>query len=400
MCEKWASTPGEKVVRETMDRKANDTAKLRKDDLLLSIENRCLSTSKLKFPELPSFSTRPDILSQSLGLPLLQLASTNKAGHLLLPDTLDLVRDLQAIQLASERSDLIGVDLALHQVNVVQHRVDLGGARIASSEVVGILDGALEHTLVLLDRVLGRLLGLLRALPIKLGLLLSLLGSLLLGLLLGLGLLSGLLLGRLALVLLLVLLRVRLLAEALDALVAGHDVVDKLSQARVVLGLSLLARVGVLALHVALLVAVLVVVGHVLVEVFEAAPRVEVVPEVVEVLDQLLGAADVAKRRHGRLLAEAALGLEDLAPALVEVDAALLELLLGWGLDLGAFVDRVELPALDGVEEHLGGLLDALEEVVVFGAAAGGFLVRVVLEDLLAVGALDLLLGGLEAVLG
>lgn len=150
----------------------------------------------------------------------------------------------------------------------------------------------------------------------------------------------------------------------------------------------------------ALLVAVLVVVGHVLVEVLERPPAVEVVPEVVELLDLLLGGVGIAELRHGLDLGEAALGLEDLAPGLVVVDLGALQLLLGRGLDICGLVDRVELAALDGVEQDLGGLLDALEEVVVVAGAAGGLLVGVVLEDLLAVGALDLVLGGLVTVLG
>lgn len=97
-------------------------------------------------------------------------------------------------------------------------------------------------------------------------------------------------------------------------------------------------------------------------------------------------------------LGETSLGLEDLAPLLVEV--ALLQLLLGGRLDVGLLVDGIELAASDGVEQDVGGLLDALEELVVLGAALGGLLVGVVLEDLLAVGLLDLVLGGLVTVLG
>jgi hypothetical protein len=78
----------------------------------------------------------------------------------------------------------------------------------------------------------------------------------------------------------------------------------------------------------------------------------------------------------------------------------LLHFFLGWGLDVGGFVDRVELPALDWVGQRLVGALDAFEEGVVFGLACCGFLVGVVLEDLLAVRFLDLLVGGSPAVLG
>jgi len=149
---------------------------------------------------------------------------------------------------------------------------------------------------------------------------------------------------------------------------------------------------------VALLVAVLVVIGNVLVEVLERPPAVEVVPEVVEVLNLLLGRVGVAERRDGVVVAKAGLGLEDVAPELVEV--TLSELLLGRGLDLGLLINGVELAALCGVKENLGGLLDALEEVVVVGAAGSGLLIGVVLEDLLAVGTLDLLLSGSPPVLG
>jgi hypothetical protein len=148
---------------------------------------------------------------------------------------------------------------------------------------------------------------------------------------------------------------------------------------------------------VTLLVTVLVVIGDILVKVLESSPRVKVVPEVVEVLDVLAGAVLVAELGDGLGLAEAALGLEDVAPEFVEV--ALLGLLLARGLDLGGLVDGIELAALDGVAEDLVGALDALEEVVVFVTAGGGSLVGVVLEDLSAVGLLDLLLGGLPAVL-
>lgn len=58
------------------------------------------------------------------------------------------------------------------------------------------------------------------------------------------------------------------------------------------------------------------------------------------------------------------------------------------------------MAALDGVEEDFGGFLDALEEGVVFVAAGRGFLVWVMLENLLAVGTLNLLFSGLVAVLG
>lgn len=75
-------------------------------------------------------------------------------------------------------------------------------------------------------------------------------------------------------------------------------------------------------------------------------------------------------------------------------------MLLGGRLHVGALVDGVVLATLDGVGQDLGGLLDALEEGVVFVAARCRLLVWVMAEDLLAVGALDLLFCGLVAVFG
>lgn len=95
---------------------------------------------------------------------------------------------------------------------------------------------------------------------------------------------------------------------------------------------------------------------------------------------------------------ETSLGLEDLRPELVKVVA--LKVLLGGGVDVSLLVNGIVLAALDRVEKDVCGLLDALEKLVVFGAALSGLLVRVVLEDLLAVGLFDLVLGGLVSVLG
>lgn len=143
--------------------------------------------------------------SKGLRITILELSSPDEAGDLVLPHALDLIGDLEAVELAGQGGDLIGVDLALDELDVAKDGVDLCGGGISRGEVVGVLDGALEHTLVLLDGVLGRLLCLLGALSVGLGLLFCLLGSLLIGLLLEAGLLCGLLLGSLLLELLLVL---------------------------------------------------------------------------------------------------------------------------------------------------------------------------------------------------
>jgi hypothetical protein len=338
-------------------------------------------------------------LSQRLELAVSKLAGANKTLGLLLEDGLDLSSVLLRVELAGEGSELLVVDLGDDGIDIVEGGVDLGRRGVARGvEVVGVLDGTANNTLVLLGRVLGCLLCLL-ALD-----LLGFLSSLLLGgetglLLLGLGsLLSKALLLGLLVETALVLLGVLLLAELLDTLIECQGVVDHVPQAGSVLGLLLAASGGVLALDVTLLVTVLVVIGNILVEVLEGPPAVEVVPEVVEVLDLLLGALVVAELGHGLVVGETALSLEDFAPQLVEV--ALLSLLLGRGLDLGGLVDGVELPAADGVGKDLVSLLDALEELVVLGGTGSGLLVGVVLENLPAVGALDLLLGGTVTVAG
>jgi hypothetical protein len=149
---------------------------------------------------------------------------------------------------------------------------------------------------------------------------------------------------------------------------------------------------------VSLLVAVLVVIRNIFIEVLESSPAVEVVPEVVKVLDLLLGGVGASKGGDGVSLGEASLGLEDLAPRLVVV--GLLKLLLGGGLDFSLLINRVKLAALDGVKEDVGGLLDTLEELIVVDTTLGSLLIGVVLENLLAVGLFDLVLSGPPAVLG
>lgn len=63
------------------------------------------------------------------------------------------------------------------------------------------------------------------------------------------------------------------------------------------------------------------------------------------------------------------------------------------------FVDGVKLTALDGIEKDLGSLLDALKEAIIFSASRCGLLIRVMAENLLAVGTLNLFFGGFIAVL-
>lgn len=336
-------------------------------------------------------------LSKRLELSLLELAGIDEALDLLLEDGLDLGIVALAIELASNSGEILNLKLGDQKIGVVEGRLDLCRAGLALGKVVAVLGGTTHDTLVLLCSVLCSLLDLLCVDTGELVSLLLLLGETSLLLLLCGGLLGSLLGLGLLVEPLLVLLCVLLLLELLDTLVEGQAVVDQLAQADGVLGLSLLASVVVLALDVTLLVTVLVVVGNILVKVLECPPAVKVVPEVVEGLDLVASAVLVAEFGHGLGLAESAFGIEDPAPELVE---ALSRLLLAWGLDIGGLVDRVELATLDGVEQDLGGLLDALEEAVVLVAAGSGLLVGVVLEDLLAVCLLDLVLGSSPSVLG
>jgi hypothetical protein len=65
-------------------------------------------------------------------------------------------------------------------------------------------------------------------------------------------------------------------------------------------------------------------------------------------------------------------------------------LFLGWRFYVRAFVDGVVLPAFDWVEKDFGRFLYAFEEGVVFRRASRGAFVRVMAQDFLAVGGLDL----------
>ena len=59
-----------------------------------------------------------DLSRKSLGITLLELASPNQAGDFVLPHALDLVGDLEAVELTGQGGDLIGVNLALDELDV------------------------------------------------------------------------------------------------------------------------------------------------------------------------------------------------------------------------------------------------------------------------------------------
>ena len=63
------------------------------------------------------------------------------------------------------------------------------------------------------------------------------------------------------------------------------------------------------------------------------------------------------------------------------------------------FIDGIKLTALDRIKKNFGSLLNTLEEAIIFSASSRGLLIRVVAENLFAVGTLDLFLGGFVAVL-
>ena len=129
-----------------------------------------------------------------------------------------------------------------------------------------------------------------------------------------------------------------------------------------------------------------------LVQVLEAPPAIEVVPELIETFYRFLVVVETAKAGYGLDLAEASLTLEYRAKSLEEViihvlDA--LELPFSGNLALEVFivwVDGIKLTAAFGVGEHIHCLLYALEERIIVGVADGtGLFVGVMLEDLFAV---------------
>jgi hypothetical protein len=347
---------------------------------------------------LPHLSSRQEYLNENLGLAGLQLASINKALSLARPSRLD--RSTVGTgngELLGQSGKLINIDLAHDEVNIGEDTVNISSAGLAGGEVVDILDGTLEDTLVLLGSVLSGLLGLLGLLTVSLGRLLSVLLALLLS---GLGLLllfleaaDLLLLGEA----LSVLAGTGLLAELLNTLIGSETLVDELTQTDGVLSLALATGVGVLLLDMTLLVTALSIIGHILIEVLESPPAVKVVPEVVESFDVLLGAVLVSECGNRLLVGEATLGNENGVPGLVELATSEL---LGRGLNVGVLIDGIELATTSGVEKQIGSLLNTLEEAVVLVALTlGSLLVRVVTQDLLAVSPLDLLGGCAPAVL-
>jgi len=66
-------------------------------------------------------------LGQSLGISVLELASANKSRDLIAPNTLDLIGNLEAVQLASQGRNLIRVNLALNELNITEDSVDCSG---------------------------------------------------------------------------------------------------------------------------------------------------------------------------------------------------------------------------------------------------------------------------------
>jgi hypothetical protein len=145
-----------------------------------------------------------------------------------------------------------------------------------------------------------------------------------------------------------------------------------------------------------LLITVLVVIRDIFILVLERAPRVEVVEEVVECIDIIFGTVLLSELRYRLDSGEAALGFEDIAPQFVVL--ALFQLLFGRGFDIGVLVDGVKLATLDGIKKNFGSFLNALKEAIIFGASGGGFLVRVMTENLLAVCTLNLFFGSFVAV--
>lgn len=182
------------------------------------------------------------------------------------------------------------------------------------------------------------------------------------------------------------------------SLVTLQGFINELTETGNILVLSLLAGVVVLALGVTLLVTALSIIRDIFIEIFEGSPGVKTVKEVVECLDFLLAGLLVAELGYGLNAGETSFGLEDSAPELVEV--SVLYLLLGRWLDICVLIDGIVLATLDRVGEDFSGFLNALEEAVILGVSSCSLLVRMMAENLLSVGALDLIFGGSPAVFG
>ena len=268
------------------------------------------------------------------------------------------------VKLANQLSQLIRVHGLRNRLDVVQHIIDLFSARLTAGEVVDVLDAALDRTPILLDCILRSLLCLLVRLTVSLG-------DLLFSLLLDLGFLSGLLLclsfsfrSLLFLELLLILVLRAFLPELLNSLIHIETVINHLPQTCDILILVLTAGIGVLFLDVALVVAAFVVVRDVFVEVFESAPAIEIVPEVVECLDILFARVLIAQNWNWLDIGEAGFGLKHSIPFFVEIFGLVDLFLCGW-FNIGVFINRVELSAFGRVGENFVSTLDAFEELIV-----------------------------------
>ena len=248
-------------------------------------------------------------------------------------------------------------------------------AVVVRGEVVVLLDDGAQRLALLLDDLLLRLALLLLGLEALLLLELdSLLGQ---TRLLNDALLLLLALARrvLALLLLLLLLALLLLLELDDARIARVRVVHELTDADGLLLLSFGARRLVLLVDPASLVAVRGRLLVLLVQVGELAPRVEVVPERVELVDVVERGLLVADLRHALLHRPASVALEQLAEHLVEV--ALVRLGHGRDVVVERRIDAVERLALHRIGQDLERLRYA-REVVALLAAALLLLVRMV----------------------
>ena len=74
-------------------------------------------------------------------------------------------------------------------------------------------------------------------------------------------------------------------------------------------------------------------------------------------------------------------------------------LLRVWRFNICSGIDRVKLASTDRVKQNFGGFLNALEEaVVLITSTCSSLLVRMMFEDLLAVGLLDLFGGSSPSV--
>jgi hypothetical protein len=99
---------------------------------------------------------------------------------------------------------------------------------------------------------------------------------------------------------------------------------------------------------VTLLITIFVVIWHILVLIFERAPRVKIIEEIVEIVNFFFSALFIAKFGNRLDAGETTFSFEDIAPEFVKLIT--LSGLLGGGFNISMLINGIKLAALDGVK--------------------------------------------------